>query len=487
MRKVTIAVIGPHLSGRSTLAAQLNFQVMKRPTDGQLFCFKVVDVGEHLSQDISFDHDSDFDFAISTFDLTAPNDSKANRESAYASLCQYNSKVHRQLNACLVGTKKDLVLQTSYDLALAMHGSRRSLGLVCPSLKIFAVNARTGEGCKELLWYIANTVKPTKNTPLTSLLLHSIENFQTWIADQFAAIMALPVPESVNRQTPDSGEMNDEIITHLLESPETREWDEAFKRSVPGSLSTCHKITSDLVVKFGTCNPTQYHNMEYVRSHTRIPVPQPRYPHLKSTWLVMDCVHGSMLHDCWESQLLWMKIRIACTLRGYIKQLRNLRSTRPGNIDDGVICDNELFDSHECGPFASSTGLRVYCEQVAHAGWLQFVSYQRRRENHQQANEPKYPVPEFYGETDWDLVFTHCDLNMGNIMLSHDGFLWIVDWANSGFYPPWMESVGIKRTGPPASFERFRRFIAGDYPAYEHFWDWLMTEVHRGYAEPRSL
>ncbi|KAI0784512.1 hypothetical protein C8Q75DRAFT_385446 [Abortiporus biennis] len=367
MHNVTIAIVGPPCSGKSTLTIQLNSQVVKRPTDGRLFHLNVVNIGQCYSPETSHA----FDFAIFTFDLTAPEDSKAARENAYTSFCESKDN-NPQMNACLVGTKMDLIPQTPYDIALATHGPRRSLNLSSPFLKIFAVSAITGMGCTELLLHIANIIKPIEYA-LSRSLFRAIETLQTWVADQFAALLALPVPENVNRATPDSGKMSDEIITGLLKTPEARKWDEAFEEAAPGSMSTCHKITSDLVVKSAGWDPIEYDNMEYVRSHTRIPVPQPRYHHLKSTWLVMDYIKGSMLHVCWESQSLWMKIRIACTLRGYIKQLRNLRSTRPGSLNDGLIHDNELFDSHRCGPFASSTGLRVYCEQIAHSGWLRFV------------------------------------------------------------------------------------------------------------------
>ena len=57
----------------------------------------------------------------------------------------------------------------------------------------------------------------------------------------------------------------------------------------------------------------------------------------------------------------------------------------------------------------------------------------------------------------------------------------LVDWAVSGFFPPWLESVGIQYSQPPASFERYRWFITGVYPEYENFWGYFMGEVHRGF------
>lgn len=43
------------------------------------------------------------------------------------------------------------------------------------------------------------------------------------------------------------------------------------------------------------------------------------------------------------------------------------------------------------------------------------------------------------------LVFTHNDLNPRNIIAGEDGRLWVVDWAWSGFYPPWFEFCAMDK------------------------------------------
>jgi hypothetical protein len=50
-----------------------------------------------------------------------------------------------------------------------------------------------------------------------------------------------------------------------------------------------------------------------------------------------------------------------------------------------------------------------------------------------------------FGDLDFDdsqpMVLTHGDLSLRNIMLGHDGKIWLVDWGFSGFYPPWFEYI----------------------------------------------
>lgn len=272
-------------------------------------------------------------------------------------------------------------------------------------------------------------------------------------------------------------ELDDSTVDELTKTPEARAWDAALVKDInPSATSTCHKITPHLVVKAALGD--EFSAMAYVRSNTRIPVPQPRYPHLRK-WLVMDFIEGTMLLKCWESQSLWMKLRIACTLRGYIKQLRRLKGTRPGSVSDGFIEYHTLFDDQQLGPFTSARRFQVWSERIAHSGWVRCVQW--RRSDNVEWDEAPYPI---MGGDQWSLVFTHGDLNLSNIILSKDNVLWIVDWASGGFFPPWLETVGVKYSEPPVSFARFVPFIYGSYPEYENFWTWFRDDVHRYLMAP---
>ena len=267
-------------------------------------------------------------------------------------------------------------------------------------------------------------------------------------------------------------ELDDELVQSLVQTDEVRNWEKHLHKymSSLGSMSV-HKITPDILVKH--LIGSEYATMEYIRANTHIPVPQPRYRHLKR-WTAMDYIDATMLLECWDSLSWWMQLRIACTLRGYVRQLRRLKSARPGPVTDGIMTQNTLFDDQTRGPFGSSTHFRVWCEYIAHNAWVTTMRYCTSTGD---GFDDPYPV--MGGE--WPLVFTHSDLNLSNIMLSKDGVLWVVDWAVSGFYPPWLESIGIQYSQPPASFEKYRWFITGVYPEYEKFWGYFMGEVHRGF------
>lgn len=47
-----------------------------------------------------------------------------------------------------------------------------------------------------------------------------------------------------------------------------------------------------------------------------------------------------------------------------------------------------------------------------------------------------------------DLVMCHMDLVSRHLILDHTGGLWILDWANAGFFPPSFEYAGLLHKGP---------------------------------------
>ena len=218
-----------------------------------------------------------------------------------------------------------------------------------------------------------------------------------------------------------------------------------------------HRILPSLIAK---CNSTyECTAVQYVRQHTRIPVPQIRYKNLKR-WMVSDFIDGEILLECWTRQSLWMKFRIACTIRSYLGQLRQLSGDMPGRIDDHTA-EGPVFDEDVYGPFQSLTHFQNWCEMVAMSGW--------RRYSAQPIVGPK-----------WKLVYAHGDLNMGNILLSKDNVLWIIDWQESGFFPPWYDGVVLDYfANTPRSWRFFIPFITGPIKTYISFRNSFFIDVHR--------
>ena len=101
-------------------------------------------------------------------------------------------------------------------------------------------------------------------------------------------------------------------------------------------------IAHNMTIKYSS--PYELYNMDFIRRNTTIPVPQPRHRHVVN-WLITDYVPGRTLEECWDSLSMFMQFRIACTLRGYIKQLQSLKGSTPGAPDGyvrGALFNNTI-------------------------------------------------------------------------------------------------------------------------------------------------
>jgi hypothetical protein len=134
-----------------------------------------------------------------------------------------------------------------------------------------------------------------------------------------------------------------------------------------------------------------------------------------------------MLAECWTELSWWKKLRIAFTLRGYIRQLRRIKGTRPGPLGGDRACQIEgvCFGERLAGPFETYPEL---------AAWFNRKMVAAKR--HPRSKIPENPAP---FDDSMPLNLTHHDLHMHNIILGDDGQLWIIDWGRAGFLPPWFE------------------------------------------------
>ncbi|GBE85852.1 hypothetical protein SCP_0803740 [Sparassis crispa] len=456
---VHVVVLGGPQSGKSTLIARMNKNVYRRAGDRRVFRFSMADCGDDVEFASSCEGSH---FVLSTFDLM----------EGYAGLSQavvLGRKVletAHTLQIWLVGTKLDLIPQNYSDMDLEV----RQYAAECPwqyDMRFVAVSSVTNQGIDNLKELIVNHSHPIEERRSTAVIIHTLVN---WFLGHVATTFSLPVPG--NKETPDPVELDDAKVDALLETPEAVAWDDKLKTySTFWNASTVHKITPSLVVKRFT--RTELENMLYVRRHTKIPVPQPRCLNL-SDWLAMDLVDGQMLVDCWDSLSFFMQFRVACTLRSYISQLHQLTRDVPGPVDGGSF-SGALFDETEYGPFPSSRSFRLRCEMIAHIGWARYV-------RHLRSEQRPIPPPPIVGG-DWSLSFVHADLGPSNMILSKEGVLWIIDWADAGFFPHWLEAVGMQRyfdtPRVPKSWRWLQWFVTGSCPAYKNLWGYFMADAHR--------
>ncbi|KAF8951981.1 hypothetical protein BDZ97DRAFT_1881794 [Flammula alnicola] len=380
---------------------------------------------------------------------------------------------------CVVGTKRDMILPDycNADLIARRHPTCAAYYHQVP---YFSVNCLGGHGVDFLCEHIVDVVtassrhlKRSISSPLASI----IHKFANHMLDFVAAILSLPVPQDVNRDTSDCEELDDETVKELVSSPLAKAWDASLKARANSddNYMPTHQISPTLIAKANAQHERAA--MDYVRRHTRIPVPQLRHRNLRD-WMVSEFIEGEMLLECWDKQSLFMKFRIACTMRCYLSQLRRLKGTMPGRLENHVV-DGPLFENAPHGPFQSLFHFQSWCEMIAICGWCSTAAHFK---NIGRLDKLK-PQP-VVGEP-WDLVYAHGDLNLTNCLLSKDGILWIIDWAESGFFPSWFDGASMawyeKLQEAPRSWHFLRPFMAGKESdvKYNNFWAFFLNDVHR--------
>lgn len=70
---------------------------------------------------------------------------------------------------------------------------------------------------------------------------------------------------------------------------------------------------------------------------------------------------------------------------------------------------------------------------------------------------PKRPEKLKVNFSNIPLVFTHQDLAPRNMMVDRHDKLWLVDWNLSGWFPPYLEYVGMQNFVIPSTWEWFDR------------------------------
>ncbi|PPQ83681.1 hypothetical protein CVT25_006149 [Psilocybe cyanescens] len=359
----------------------------------------------------------------------------------------------------IVGTRQDALEPDSEYVKYP--GKLATLLTLYTSVACKFVGTLSGNGIEELCGSIVDQMDPIEPT-IGSRLQKSFERMQLWALDVIAFTFSLRVPPDINNDTPDSDDLpmipDDNIAWEMIKTPEAVAYNKRLAAGAGSIISDCaptFKIAPTLILK--RLDPFERFNNIFVRAHTTIPVPQPRYLHLKEVFIT-DFIHGSMLLDRWDTLSAFYQFRIACTLRRYVSQMRRIISDRPGNIERGHV-KGYLFDPHMWnGPFRDVETFRNWIAHTAYTGWI--VSDEGFRIRNPGLTPPPAEL-NFPPNCDWTPVLTHCDISLSNVMLSDDGVLWIVDWADSGFYPRWLESMGMRRyEGAPESWKRWFSFIS---------------------------
>lgn len=233
-------------------------------------------------------------------------------------------------------------------------------------------------------------------------------------------------------------------------------------RPSPNLIHITHDTALKAVDRQKTCCADPASESEALRlisSQTTIrsPVFRRIIPDLLYDWVAMELVLGIQLVTCWSTLPMWTKLRVAWTIRRYVRQLRAIadeRSTIPGPLGPGPQpCHSRLFPGDKKPSFKDRETFAKYWRMQAKPFGL------------------TEPCPVDFSAP---LVFCHNDLSMRNIMIDINGDVWLVDWGWAGFFPPWFEYINMAQAAEydkaPWSWKVLIPLMTGPYFVTE---DWL--------------
>ena len=208
-------------------------------------------------------------------------------------------------------------------------------------------------------------------------------------------------------------------------------------------------------------------------AQTTVPVPRVhRVIPLGPTHVIaLEYIEGDLLSNVWSTYSLWRKIYIGFTLRRYIRQIRRTCKAPPSAPPGPVI--TEGTPARMCyapSVFSHISGVRGPFSTYADLADF----FNARRDMSTSPDDPYRKVPFDDSEA---LVLSHLDLNLRNMIVDKDGRLWIIDWAWSGYYPPWFEYLATLSQSSLArvcgtddhTWKHLIPFICGPYFKQ---WDW---------------
>ncbi|KAF5316615.1 hypothetical protein D9619_006406 [Psilocybe cf. subviscida] len=250
--------------------------------------------------------------------------------------------------------------------------------------------------------------------------------YLTDILDALFTIFYPAKKPQVSLKPSDVDSLSDEEIEELMTTASR------FIDGVPGTVA---KLIHNWLGK-DTVDCSEANVSQIVFKKTTIPIPRVRRV-IKSKGIyiiVMDYIQDSNLAEVWPTYSLWQKIRVAFTLRRYVRQLRWVEAplgTLPGPLSEQgpQACDvSSIFGRirPRRGPFNSYKELSDFFNYRYGLGWKAILP-----EDH--------PIMKATFDDSSPLVITHNDLNPRNIIVGEDGRIWVVNWAWSGYYPPWFE------------------------------------------------
>jgi hypothetical protein len=165
----------------------------------------------------------------------------------------------------------------------------------------------------------------------------------------------------------------------------------------------------------------------------------------------MERIHGRTLEQLWAEVGYRTTFRLAWQLRTYLRAMHKITSSTADGLSSGSVRSPWFQGLYPPAPHSSP---------VAFAGYLNWWLADCRPRNLKGR-------PDLLLEPLRKHVFVHQNLAPRNLIVDAQNQLCIVDWGYAGFYPSYMEYVGIEASAMPW-------LSATSWPARLARWRWAI-------------
>lgn len=209
--------------------------------------------------------------------------------------------------------------------------------------------------------------------------------------------------------------LQDDLNANGSDSADYESCFEETKRSNPAWIfldSPRRKVfrLNDSVVKFGAgINAREAQTSQFIKGATTVPVP--RATSDRPNTIVMDYVDGCNLEEYWTQLSSEEKQGIAEQMRDILLRFRSLKGSYIGAVDRGPAVDLRK-STYAGGPFDSESEFNefLYNNMVSSTPSSYSTAFRQIM------------------RTDHDIVFSHCDLNLHNILVKNGAIVALLDW-----------------------------------------------------------
>ncbi|KAH9897149.1 protein kinase-like protein [Xylariomycetidae sp. FL2044] len=230
--------------------------------------------------------------------------------------------------------------------------------------------------------------------------------------------------------------------------------------------SQFRQIDEKTLVKYGPAvTLVEAEAMHHVSRHTSVQCPAVfgAYVLHGEGYILMSFEEGRLLPEFWENATTEEREAVIVQLQRYLSEMRSMKGDYVGGFNRKPCMAGEFLwdfaqDGHEYGPYPDEQGFN---EGILEA-LLRSSPGPENTDPESGAYNRRYQTRQLvHSLRNHEIVFTHGDLNAGNILIKDDGTVVILDWQTAGYYPAYWEWYKATWHGvfKPSFIREVERFI----------------------------